>query len=224
MDPFEILGVARDASDDDISKAFKRLAREHHPDHNPGDADAAARFRRIKGAYDAIRSMRVHEAERRRADEARRARQARHGEEPRRASEARDGPRGARRSAKGPTPLDDVEARLQRLVAAIDRACESPTVTRQKLDAVLDAARWSRLHVDLALAFKPQVHPLRDRAWSMARYTAERDARELVAAFRETVLRLDVSRIDHVELRNLRARLDGLLAVAEGWRRALAPS
>ena len=45
MNPYEVLGVARDASTEKIKKVYRRLARETHPDLNPGDAKAEARFK-----------------------------------------------------------------------------------------------------------------------------------------------------------------------------------
>lgn len=54
-DPYTSLGVARDASAEDIRKAYKRLARESHPDLNPGDAGAEARFKAGAGAYDLLK-------------------------------------------------------------------------------------------------------------------------------------------------------------------------
>jgi molecular chaperone DnaJ len=48
------LGVARDASPEDIKSAFRRLARESHPDANPGDPAADSRFRRIAEAYEVL--------------------------------------------------------------------------------------------------------------------------------------------------------------------------
>src|ERR1700732_4155889 len=53
-DPYEVLGVARDASDDAIKKAYRKLAREHHPDRNPGDKKAEERFKEIQAAYGII--------------------------------------------------------------------------------------------------------------------------------------------------------------------------
>src|SRR5262249_3245356 len=47
-------GVARDASDDDIKKAYRKLARQHHPDRNPGDKQAEARFKEVQEAYDLL--------------------------------------------------------------------------------------------------------------------------------------------------------------------------
>lgn len=51
-DPYEILGVARAATTDDIRKAYRRLAKTLHPDLNPGDKAAEARFKEVAGAYD----------------------------------------------------------------------------------------------------------------------------------------------------------------------------
>jgi len=53
-DPYEILGVVRTATQDDINKAYRRLAKKFHPDLNPGDKDAEARLREIAGAKDLL--------------------------------------------------------------------------------------------------------------------------------------------------------------------------
>jgi molecular chaperone DnaJ len=54
MDFYVVLGVRRGASDSDIRRAYKRLARQFHPDINPGDGAAAARFRDIALAYETL--------------------------------------------------------------------------------------------------------------------------------------------------------------------------
>ena len=53
-DYYETLGVARDASTDDIKKSYRRLAMKFHPDRNPGDAEAEANFKAAKEAYEIL--------------------------------------------------------------------------------------------------------------------------------------------------------------------------
>ncbi|NCC27134.1 MAG: molecular chaperone DnaJ [Gammaproteobacteria bacterium] len=53
-DYYEVLGVARNASEADLKKAFRRLAMKYHPDRNSGDADTEAKFKEAKLAYDVL--------------------------------------------------------------------------------------------------------------------------------------------------------------------------
>src|SRR6185437_1006131 len=53
-DPYAVLGVARDASEDDIKKAYRRLAKKHHPDLNPGRRANDQQFKEITAAYDLL--------------------------------------------------------------------------------------------------------------------------------------------------------------------------
>lgn len=53
-DPYLVLGVPRSASDEDIRKAFRKLARESHPDVNPNNPSAVERFKKISAAYDLL--------------------------------------------------------------------------------------------------------------------------------------------------------------------------
>jgi len=53
-DYYEVLGVARDASEGDIKKAYRRLAMKYHPDRNPDDADAEAKFKEASEAYEVL--------------------------------------------------------------------------------------------------------------------------------------------------------------------------
>lgn len=55
-DPYALLGLEPGASDAEIKKAWKRLARQNHPDLNPDDPGASARFHRIKDAYEVLRT------------------------------------------------------------------------------------------------------------------------------------------------------------------------
>lgn len=52
--PYDVLGVPKTATDDEVKKAYRKLARENHPDANQGDAAAEERFKEIQGAYDML--------------------------------------------------------------------------------------------------------------------------------------------------------------------------
>ncbi|HET8862832.1 MAG TPA: DnaJ C-terminal domain-containing protein [Solirubrobacterales bacterium] len=53
-DLYKVLGVSKKASDEEIKKAYRKLARKYHPDRNPDDAAAEEKFKEVQGAYDTL--------------------------------------------------------------------------------------------------------------------------------------------------------------------------
>ena len=53
-DPYQVLGVAKTASADEIKKAYRKLAKKHHPDVNPGNKQAEEKFKEISGAFEIV--------------------------------------------------------------------------------------------------------------------------------------------------------------------------
>jgi curved DNA-binding protein CbpA len=95
-DPYGLLGVRREATDDDIRKAYRWLARKHHPDANPDDPHAEERFKEIQQAYETLSNPK----KRRAYDERSRPSPRRRAASPRVATPGR--PRGA---TAGPVDL-----------------------------------------------------------------------------------------------------------------------
>ena len=57
-DYYEVLGVSRGAPSDEIARAYRRMAKKHHPDRNRNDPTAEQRFKEIQEAYDNIKEER----------------------------------------------------------------------------------------------------------------------------------------------------------------------
>lgn len=55
-DPYKVLGISPDASDEEVKQAYRRLAKKYHPDLNPGDQEAARRMQEVNAAYDQIKN------------------------------------------------------------------------------------------------------------------------------------------------------------------------
>ncbi len=55
-DPYAVLGLKPDASDDDVKRAYRALAKKYHPDLNPGDAEAARKMQEVNDAYEQIKN------------------------------------------------------------------------------------------------------------------------------------------------------------------------
>lgn len=63
-DPYQVLGVSHNASEDEIRQAYRRLAKKYHPDLNPGDAQAAQKMNEVNEAYDLLKNPQAYQQQR----------------------------------------------------------------------------------------------------------------------------------------------------------------
>lgn len=143
-DYYEVLGVARTATEVEITKAYRKLAMQHHPDRNVGDAEAEVRFKEVTEAYEILREPAKREAYDRFGHAGVSGAAGGQGHDPRSAfhdlfddligSFFGGGGGGNRRQRGGPRPGRDIQAVLDiDLVDAATGAKRTQTVPREEL-------------------------------------------------------------------------------------------
>src|SRR5512140_309607 len=117
--------------------------------------------------------------------------------------------------------IAELHVRICKLLAAIDDVLDSSTSDIREIERLVDLARWTKLYIDLELAYQP-YWDVQDAEWSTRRFSTEEAARQLLVEFRSTLRDVAAATVGHVKLRNLRARVDGVLNVSQEWWKSLA--
>ncbi len=151
-DPYALLGVARTASEDEIRKAYRKLARKFHPDVNPNDRKAEERFKEISFAYEVLSDK----EKRARYDEFGAASMAQ-GFDPEQAREYARWSRGARRSPGHESSAGDVDIDIEDLLGGLFGGARRARGPSKGADAegqipidLLDAVRGGDVRVQVA--------------------------------------------------------------------------
>jgi hypothetical protein len=117
--------------------------------------------------------------------------------------------------------IAEVHVRIGKLLAVIDEIRETSSSNIRTIERLVDLARWTKLYIDLELAYQP-YWDVEDAPWRTRQFSTEDAARKLLVEFRSTLRDVAATTAGHVKLRNLRARVDGVLNVSQEWWRSLA--
>jgi hypothetical protein len=112
--------------------------------------------------------------------------------------------------------IAEVHVRLGKLLAVIDEILDSSSADIRVLERLVDSARWAKVYIDFELAFQ-KYQEVADAAWATRRFLTEVTARQTLAEFRSTLSDVAATTAGVVPLRNLRARVEGVLNVAQDW-------
>ena len=112
--------------------------------------------------------------------------------------------------------IAEVHVRIGKLLSTVDEILESSSSDIRVIERLIDHARWAQLYVDLELAFQP-YREVADAAWTTRHFQTEVTARQVLAEFRATLSDVAAATAGVAQLRNLRARVKGVLNVAQEW-------
>lgn len=112
--------------------------------------------------------------------------------------------------------IAEVHVRLGKLLAIIDEILETSSTDIRVLERLVDTARWAKVYIDLELAFQ-KYREVADASWATRRFLTEVTARQMLAEFRSTLSDVAATTAGVMPLRNLRARVEGVLNVAQEW-------